>query len=177
MGKGAINDPDTPWPALIRRMAAEGHQIGSHTWSHQKLTEISVAQFQKQIIFNEIALADLLGYFPTYIRPPHSMSNATTDRWLADLGYHVTYFDLNTLGYENDDPNLIQNSKNIWDNRVESLDPLSNSVLQIEHDPLYQSVYNLTEYTLKSLFRNNFKSVTVGECLGDPKENWYRKIK
>ncbi|KAG9251643.1 putative chitin deacetylase [Emericellopsis atlantica] len=176
MGKGAMNDPSTPWPALIRRMIDEGHQIGSHTWSHQKLTEITAAQFQNQMIFNEIALADLLGYFPTYMRPPHSMSDATTDAWLADLGYHVTYFDLNTLGYENDDATLIQNSKDIWDRRVEPLDPASASVLHIEHDPLYQTVHNLTEYVLQSLVRNDFRSVPVGECLGDPRENWYRKV-
>ena len=176
MGKGAINDPDTPWPPIIRRMIDEGHQIGSHTWSHQKLTEISPEQFQKQILFNEIALADLLGYFPTYMRPPHSMSNAQTDKWLADLGYHIAYFDLNTLGYENEGADLIQNSKDIWDERVEDLDPVTGSVLEIEHDPLYHTVYNLTEYMLDSLFRNEFKSVTVGECLGDPKENWYRRV-
>jgi peptidoglycan/xylan/chitin deacetylase (PgdA/CDA1 family) len=176
MGKGAINDPSTPWPALIRRMLTDGHQIASHTWSHQKLTEISELQFRRQIHFNEIALADLLGFFPTYMRPPHSMSNATTDAWLAELGYHIAYFDLNTRGYENDDPNLIQTSKDIWDTRVENLNPVTGSVLQIEHDPLYQPVYNLTEYVLDSLFRNEFKSVTIGECLGDPPENWYRNV-
>ena len=157
-------------------MIAEGHQIGSHTWSHQKLTEISAEQFQKQILFTEIAMADLLGFFPTYMRPPHSMSNDETDGWLADLGYHVTYFDLNTLGYENDDPELIQNSKDIWDKRIGSLDPAVDSVLEIEHDNLENSVHNLTEYILESLFRNDFKSVTVGECLGDPRANWYRKV-
>lgn len=171
-----MNDPSTPWPPLIRRMIADGHQVASHTWSHQKLTEITPAQFQNQIIFNEIALADLLGRFPTYLRPPHSMSNAETDGWLADLGYHIAYFDLNTLGYENEAATLIQNSKDIWDARVEGLDPATESVLQIEHDPLYHSVYNLTEHMLQSLVRNDFRAVPVGECLGDPEANWYRSV-
>lgn len=110
------------------------------------------------------------------MRPPHSLSDATTDGWLAELGYHVTYFDLNTRGYENDDAALIQKSRDIWDERVEDLDPRSSSVLQIEHDPVFHSVYSLTTHMLESLFRNGFKAVTVGECLGDPKENWYRKV-
>jgi len=175
-GKGAVNDPSTPWPGLIRRIANEGHQIASHTWSHQKLTEISAEQFQKQINYNEVALADLLGYFPTYMRPPHSMSDATTDGWLADLGYHVVYFDLNTRGYEYDDAVQIQKSKDIWDARMKVVAPATDSVLQIEHDNIYQTVYNLTEYILKSLDSSGFKTVTVGECLGDPKENWYREV-
>jgi hypothetical protein len=176
LGKGAINDPATPWPALIQRMALSGHQIASHTWSHQRLTELTGQQFRDQVLYNEIALPSLLGYFPTYLRPPYSASNDTTDGWLADLGYHVVYFNLDTEGYVNDSPDEIQNSKDIWDAAVEGKDPSTTKWLDIEHDPVFQSVYNLTEYMISSLFANGFRSVTVGECLGDPRENWYRTV-
>jgi hypothetical protein len=33
---------------------------------------------------------------------------------------------------------------------------------------------NLTEYMLSTLTQLGYKAVTVGDCLGDPKENWYR---
>ncbi|KAI9152227.1 putative polysaccharide deacetylase [Paramyrothecium foliicola] len=174
LGKGAINDPSTPWPALIRRMIADGHQVASHTWSHQRLTTLSEPKFRNQMLYLETALSDLLGFFPTYMRPPYSASNATTDGWLRDLGYHVTYFNLDTEGYLHDDPSQIQQSKDIWDANVEGRNPANNKWLQIEHDPVYQSVYNLTGYMLESLFRNGFRSVTVGECLKDPQANWYR---
>jgi peptidoglycan/xylan/chitin deacetylase (PgdA/CDA1 family) len=175
LGKGAINDPSTPWPALIRRMIAEGHQVAGHTWSHQRLTTLSREKFNNQIYYLETALADILGYFPTYMRPPYSASNATTDAWLGQMGYHVTYFSLDTEGYLNDDPNRIQASKDIWDANVEGRNPAQNRWLAIEHDPVYQSVYNLTGYMLNSLFKNNFRSVTVGQCLQDPQANWYRR--
>ncbi|KAJ4136479.1 hypothetical protein NW768_004092 [Fusarium equiseti] len=176
LGKGAINDAATPWPSLIRRMIRDGHQIASHTWSHQRLTTLTRSKFWNQMIYNEIAFADILGYFPTYMRPPYSASNATTDAWLGELGYHVTYFNLDTEGYLHDSPNTIGTSKQIWDSTVEGKSPASNKWLHIEHDPVYQTVYNLTEYMLKSLKRNNFRGVTVGECLQDPKENWYRQV-
>ncbi|KAK7421269.1 hypothetical protein QQZ08_010046 [Neonectria magnoliae] len=174
LGKGAINDPATDWPNLIRRMITDGHQVASHTWSHQRLTTLSKAKFWNQMVFNEIAFADILGYFPTYMRPPYSASNTTTDAWLNELGYHITYFNLDTEGYLHDSPDLIQTSKDIWDSTVEGKSPASNKWLQIEHDPVYQSVYNLTEYMLKSIANNGFSAVTVGECLNDPKANWYR---
>ncbi|KAH6894715.1 hypothetical protein B0T10DRAFT_258913 [Thelonectria olida] len=176
LGKGAINDPTTPWPALIKRMVNEGHQIASHTWSHQRLTTLSKAKFWNQMIFNEIAFADLLGYFPTYMRPPYSASNTTTDAWLGELGYHITYFNLDTEGYLHDSASTIQTSKDIWDAAVEGKDPTTTKWLEIEHDPVYQSVHNLTEHMLKSLKANGFNSVTVGECLGDAKANWYRSV-
>ena len=53
--------------------------------------------------------------------------------------------------------------------------PHRNSYLEIEHDIDYQTVYNLTDYILLSLFREGYRSVTVGECLGDPPANWYRR--
>ncbi|RKK76181.1 hypothetical protein BFJ69_g7067 [Fusarium oxysporum] len=176
LGKGAINDPDTPWPVLIRRMVRDGHQIASHTWSHQRLTTLSRSKFWNQIIYNEIAFADILGYFPTYMRPPYSASNTTTDAWLNELGYHITYFNLDTEGYLHDSPNMISTSKQIWDNTVEGRSPATNKWLHIQHDPVYQTVYNLTEYMLRSIRRNNFTAVTVGQCLQDPPSNWYRTV-
>ncbi|KAK4087236.1 CAZyme family CE4 [Purpureocillium lilacinum] len=174
LGKGQINDPSLPWPGIIRRMIAEGHQVASHTWAHQRLTDLTADQVRDQMLFNEVAFNDILGYFPTYMRPPYSASNAQVDSILGDLGYHVTYFNLDTEGYLHDDPNTIQQSKDIWDGAVEGANTATTKWLQIEHDPVWQSVYNLTGYMLESLFRNGFRSVTVGECLGDPSGNWYR---
>ncbi|KAJ6447314.1 polysaccharide deacetylase [Purpureocillium lavendulum] len=157
LGKGEINDPSTPWPNLIKRMIAEGHQVASHTWTHQNLSSLTSDQVKQQMIFNEIALNDILGYFPTYMRPPYSASNGNVDAILGELGYHIIYFNLDTEGYLNDSPTLIQNSKNIWDAAVQGANPASTSFLQIEHDPDYQSVYNLTSYMFASLFRNGFR--------------------
>ncbi|PHH93102.1 hypothetical protein CDD83_954 [Cordyceps sp. RAO-2017] len=176
LGKGAINDPAKPWPGLIRRMARDGHQVASHTWSHQRLTLLGRDQVRNQVIYNEVALADILGFFPTYIRPPYSASDGRVDGWLAELGYHVTYFNLDTEGYLHDSPALIQQSKQIWDDAVAGRDPGASRWLQIEHDIVYQSVYNLTEHVLRSLARTGLRAVTVGECLGDPPENWYRRL-
>ncbi|AEO69275.1 carbohydrate esterase family 4 protein [Thermothielavioides terrestris NRRL 8126] len=155
-------------------MHAEGHQIASHTWSHQNASQLTNTQFTNQMVWNEIALNSILGFFPTYMRPPYSICEKNCQNILSKLGYHIIYFDLDTEGYLNDDPTLIQNSKDIWDQAVDGSDPTKDSFLQIEHDIHYQTVYNLTDYILTSLFELGYRSVTVGECLGDPASNWYR---
>ncbi|OAA53822.1 Glycoside hydrolase/deacetylase, beta/alpha-barrel [Niveomyces insectorum RCEF 264] len=174
LGKGMINDYSKPWAGYIRRMIAEGHQVASHTWSHQNASQLTTTQYRHQINWNEIAFNDILGFFPTYMRPPYSICEASCQAILYELGYHVTYFDLDTEGYLHDDPSLIQTSKDIWDDAVDNTDPSTTNYLMIEHDIHYQTVYNLTDYVLTSLFAKGYRSVTVGECLGDPKENWYR---
>jgi peptidoglycan/xylan/chitin deacetylase (PgdA/CDA1 family) len=88
-GKGEIQDPNTGYPAIIRRMIAENHQVGSHSWSHQDLTSGTVQQRRDQIIKNEIAFNDILGMWPTYFRPPYTLENAYLLNDLKNLGYHV----------------------------------------------------------------------------------------
>lgn len=107
-------------------------------------------------------------------RPPYSICERNCQDILATLGYHVTYFNLDTEGYLHDSPTQIQTSKNIWDDVIDDSDPETDSFLQIEHDIHPQIVYNLTDYILTSLFSSGYRAVTVGECLGDPSSNWYR---
>lgn len=47
--------------------------------------------------------------------------------------------------------------------------------LTLNHDIRVQTAYNLTDFMLNYMVTNNLpKSITVGECMDDPKENWYR---
>jgi peptidoglycan/xylan/chitin deacetylase (PgdA/CDA1 family) len=52
------------------------------------------------MIRNEMAISNVVGKFPTYMRPPYSSCTAASgcEQDLADLGYHVSYFDLDTDG-------------------------------------------------------------------------------
>jgi hypothetical protein len=88
-GKGEIDNKATGYPALLQRMIKEGHQIASHTWSHADLTLSTRQQRMDQMIKNEIALTDALGFFPAYMRPPYSFTNADVLTDLKTLGYHV----------------------------------------------------------------------------------------
>jgi hypothetical protein len=156
-------------------MYNSGHQVASHTWTHQDLSTLTTAQFNNQMYYNEMALRNILGVIPTYMRPPYSSCSSTCSNMLSNMGYHVTYFDLDTKGYLNDDPNLIQKSKDIFTNAIKGVNPAQNDFLLIEHDIHYQTVYNLTKFILDSMKASGWGApVTVGTCLGDPKANWYR---
>jgi hypothetical protein len=156
-------------------MYNSGHQVASHTWSHQDLSTLTTAQFENQIYYNEMAFRNILGVIPTYLRPPYSSCNTTCSNHLKNMGYHATYFDLDTEGYLNDSPELIQNSKNIYLNATTGVNPATNDFLLIEHDIHYQTVYNLTQFILETMATQGWGvPVTVGECLDDPVANWYR---
>ncbi|KAK7535987.1 chitin binding protein [Phyllosticta citribraziliensis] len=176
IGKGEIDNAAYGWDTVIKRMNTEGHQIASHTWSHQNLSQITSAQRKDQMYKNEMALRNILGFFPTYMRPPYSACDQASGCWrdMKTLGYHVTYFDLDTDDYNNVTPDLIQNAKDNFDKGLAGGSPSTSEYLAIAHDIHEQTVRNLTEYMLIQLTNQGYRAVSVGECLGDPKANWYR---
>ncbi|KAE8152894.1 glycoside hydrolase/deacetylase [Aspergillus avenaceus] len=174
--KGPIDTPGMPWASLIERMYRSGHQIASHTWSHQDLSKITPRQRRVQMLWNEVALRNILGGFPTYMRPPYS--SCTRESGCMDdmgvLGYHVILYDIDTEDYRHDSPNDIQGSKDIFDKNLARAKATEKSWLVIAHDVHEQTVHNLTEHMMKTIASGGFKLVTVGDCLNDPPENWYR---
>lgn len=171
-GKGPI-DTTAPYPDLLRRMVAEGHQVASHTWSHYSLDEITSDMRKQQMAKNERAIANIIGKYPTYMRPPYSQ--CATAGCMADLqalGYHRVYFDLDTTDYLNPLPSMIQKAKDVVNAAL--LDKSSLDYISIQHDTIEQSVTNLTPYFYNLIKSKGWKGVTVGECLQDPKGNWYR---
>ncbi|KAI1386959.1 carbohydrate-binding module family 18 [Hypoxylon trugodes] len=176
--KGEIDDTSLPWPSVIQRMHIDNHQIASHTWSHPDLSTLTSAQRKDEMIKNEMALRNILNFIPTYMRPPYSSCTQASgcENDLAALKYHVIYFDLDTMDYLNDSPSLIQNSKNNFDGYFQGKSSNANDALIISHDIHEQTVHNLTEYMLQGLQSRGYKAVTVGDCLGDPVENWYRQV-
>ena len=68
---------------------AEEHQIASHSWSHENFIEITPQQRQDQIIKFEMAMVNIVGVFPTYIRTPYDKSNEEVLKELNELGYHI----------------------------------------------------------------------------------------
>lgn len=175
INKGEI-DITPEFSDVIKRMDAEGHQLASHTWTHLDLSAISQADRKNQMWKNEMALRNIVGKIPTYMRPPYSSCTGQCETDMADLGYHVTYFDVDTDDYNQDDPNKIQNSKDNFIGNITQggATAASSSWLEIGHDIHEQTAMNLTEYMLSTLTNLGYKAVTVGECLGDPAANWYR---
>jgi peptidoglycan/xylan/chitin deacetylase (PgdA/CDA1 family) len=177
INKGEIDTTDE-FKSVIQRAHAAGHQIASHTWTHLDLSTVSSLDRKNQMWKNEMALRNILGFFPTYMRPPYSSCTAASgcERDMATLGYHAVYFDIDTDDYNQDDPNKIQNSKNYFSGNLTQggATAVDSDWLVIGHDIHEQTVYNLTDYMLSTLTKAGYRAVTVGECLGDPVENWYR---
>ena len=46
--------------------------------------------------------------------------------------------------------------------------------LGLAHDTHERTVHGFTQFMIDKAREHGYKMVTVGECLDDPEENWYR---
>ncbi|KAH7267676.1 uncharacterized protein BKA55DRAFT_590021 [Fusarium redolens] len=175
--KGHIDDSSKPWPAVMRRMYSAGHHIASHTWTHRNLNEVNSTIRRSEMIYNEMAFRNLFGWIPTYMRAPYLECNAASGCLdeMSELGYHVVDQNIDTKDYENDSPALIQISKDRYSSGVSS-NSENNQYIVLAHDVHDQTVHNLTASMIDTAQDRGYRLVTVGECLGDPRENWYRTV-
>lgn len=58
------------FPQILRRMEAEGHEIGNHTWSHPNLHGHSDASILDQVDRTNRAVFEAVGRPPVTMRPP-----------------------------------------------------------------------------------------------------------
>lgn len=65
------------YPAIVRTIAAKGHEIGNHTYSHPRNLELA-SNGRVEVELDECAavLQSLTGKRPVLFRPPHGFANA-----------------------------------------------------------------------------------------------------
>ena len=58
---------------LLERMIAEGHQVGNHTYSHERLLSAQESIVLEEIQKNDIILKNILGDGEYWLRPPYGL--------------------------------------------------------------------------------------------------------
>lgn len=57
-------------PELVKRIDAEGHLIGNHTYHHVEITKVSNEEAYKEITETNEEIYSIIGKYPEYMRPP-----------------------------------------------------------------------------------------------------------
>ena len=89
---------------LLRRMAAEGHQIGNHTYSHPDMSQISSPEaFEEELVKVEELYRKTTGEeMPRYYRPPRGVYSTENLRMAKDLGYQTFFWSLAYVDWQQD---------------------------------------------------------------------------
>ncbi|MFG1320311.1 polysaccharide deacetylase family protein [Xanthobacter autotrophicus] len=71
-------------PEVLKMISDEGHEIGSHSWSHPQLTRISQAAVDKELGNTSEAIFQVTGKRPMYLRPPYGSMKPSLRTYIED---------------------------------------------------------------------------------------------
>lgn len=74
------------WPAIVQRVAGEGHQIGNHGYFHRKLHFKSPFYVKRDLGLGKRAIERAAGRTPRFFRAPHGFRNPWVSAIAESLG-------------------------------------------------------------------------------------------
>lgn len=132
-------------------------------WSHPSLDSLSAADITSQMTQLETALVNIIGKYPTYMRPPYFECGGSCLSVLDSLSYHVIYTNLDTLDWANTDN--IQVSKNIFSNAINPSNTASSNWIVLSHDVHPTTVNSLVQHMIDTLHAKGYTSKYFSKAL------------
>ncbi|KAK9667442.1 hypothetical protein K7432_017861 [Basidiobolus ranarum] len=80
----------------LKQILDEGHQIGSHTYSHPSLNKISPEMIKEEMLKTENAIEAASGVVPAMMRPPYGDCNEQCRVVMKELGYLVIQWNIDS---------------------------------------------------------------------------------
>ncbi|MEV5953314.1 polysaccharide deacetylase family protein [Streptomyces sp. NPDC051987] len=154
-GRGHISK----YPAILRRIAAEGQEIGNHTWTHPRLTDLDEAGARRELARTQDAIERITGERPVLMRPPEGRTNRKVAKVCRELGLAQVLWSVTAKDYETTDSALITQ-------RV--LDQTHRDGIILLHD-LHKGTVPAVPGIIKALERRGYTIVTVSQLLAPAK--------
>ncbi|MDO4522021.1 MAG: polysaccharide deacetylase family protein [Eubacteriales bacterium] len=91
-------------PELVKRMVAEGHTVGNHTWHHPDMSAISTKEaFEKELSSVSELYEKIIGSpMPRYYRPPQGKYSTDNLQMAKALGYQTFFWSLAHVDWKQD---------------------------------------------------------------------------
>ncbi len=137
---------------ILKRMKADGHVIGNHSWSHPVLSKLSLDEAKKQITDTEDALTKVLGSSSKLMRPPYG---AITDDIRNSLDLSFIMWDVDSLDWK---------SKNEASILTEIQRQVRNGSIILMHD-IHAETVNALPKIIDYLKEQGYHFVTVPKML------------
>lgn len=108
-------------PELLKRMAAEGHIIGNHSWSHPDMTQLSEESIRNELNQVKEQVQIVTGQQNmAYLRPPRGIFNERVLAASKSLGYTSVFW---SIAYKDWDVNAQRGSQFAFQQVIRQLHP------------------------------------------------------
>ncbi|KAG0369618.1 polysaccharide deacetylase [Gamsiella multidivaricata] len=159
---------------VVKRAYKEGHQIASHTWSHQDLATLTTSQIKTEMKKLDDAVKKIIGVRPVFMRPPYGSVNDQVLSVLGSQGYKVVTWDKDTEDWKH--PTDVAKSLKVYTKIFGTAGEVKKAGhIVLEHDTHELTALSLAPQAIDLAISKGFKVVPVGTCLGVSSSAWYRK--
>ncbi|KAJ7505096.1 carbohydrate esterase family 4 protein [Mycena galericulata] len=147
--------------SCVKHAFAAGHMIGSHTWAHADLTNLTTPQIEDAMFRMEEAFSRILGVLPGFMRPPYGDYNDNIQSIASRRGQSLALWDWDT---GDADGNTTAQSEAVYKDATGS-----PNALILQHETEKTTYTTLVPYALNLFKSKGYNLVTMAECLGvDP---------
>ena len=144
------------YPAITRRIVAEGHEIANHTLTHPNLSKMSDSAVRKELNAARDSIISICGVKPRTMRPPYGALTTRQRSWIhKEYGYPTILWDVDPNDWKKPGPSVVTS-------RI--LNGTRNGSIVLAHD-LHKQTIDAMPATLNGLLKKGFKFVTVSQLL------------
>lgn len=142
------------YPEIVKQIQEEGHLIGTHSYEHVNLSNLSDDAAMEQVDKTNEAIHAITGEYPEYIRPPFGC-------WKPNLDYATTMIE---VLWDVDPKDWNTSNSDVIANRV--IDDVEENDIILLHDASESSVKAAFKI-IDALQEEGYVFVTVDEILFD----------
>lgn len=95
------------YPQVARRIVAEGHDIGNHTYSHRRLISTTENAVLEQLRGTDMAIQAATGIKTRLLRPPRGLFANATRRLVVADGYRIVLWTVSSLDWSGVSPRIM----------------------------------------------------------------------
>lgn len=145
------------WPAIVKRIRDEGHELGNHTWDHQQLSRLRESKVMDELGRTHTAIVNACGSGPAFYRPPYGSIRVDQRKVIMEhFHYPTILWDVDTLDWKS--PRSIAK---VHDTILRDAKPGS---IILCHD-IHVETINAMPSTLDDMLARGFQFRTVSELI------------
>jgi peptidoglycan/xylan/chitin deacetylase (PgdA/CDA1 family) len=141
------------WPDIVMRAAADGNEIGNHSWDHASLPGIETDAALREITRTDAVIQRLIGHPPAYLRAPYG---AISVRVAALTPRTFVAWSVDSLDWKGADAAHIA---------ANAVNRVTNGGIILMHDTHARTI-DAVPAVIDGLRARGFRLVTVSELLG-----------
>ncbi|MEM7602891.1 MAG: polysaccharide deacetylase family protein [Verrucomicrobiota bacterium] len=144
------------YPEILRRMIAEGHEIGNHTITHGSITKMSPDQIRHELSVSHQTILEATGIPPRTMRPPYGAIRSDQKAWIRrEFGYPSIMWNVDPEDWKK------PGSSVVTQRLVSGARPGGILLVHDIHEPTIDAIPSAVD----QLLRKGFQFVTVTQLI------------